>query len=56
MGIIVTNGLNDDFVATISRFISFNVPSPSWNVSITLVFIDWEKMISKFDAGVASMY
>ncbi len=54
--VAITNGLNDDFVATISRFTSFNVPCPSYNVSIIFVFINREKMINKFDVIVVSMY
>jgi hypothetical protein len=56
MGIVTINGLNDDFVATISKFTSFNVPCPSCNVSIALVSRDQEKMINKSNANVASMY
>jgi hypothetical protein len=56
MGIVTINGLNDDFVAIISRFTFFNVPCPSCSVSISLVSIDQEKMINKSNASVASMY
>jgi len=55
-GMAIIIGLNDDFVATISRFISFNVPCPNYSVSIAFVSIDREKMINKSDVIIISMY